>query len=140
MADDRLSGPTEFEALIARARAGEISRADLMLAFLDTMIVVPSGSDFKGGRGTLQPVQVERAGVTWMAVYTSLEGAKQVGHVAPYAVTLPGSTVLAGLTPGSGLVVNPDGMGFEVEPSLVAAIQRDQRQRRRDQPNADPGA
>ena len=83
MADDRVSGPTEFETLIARARAGEVSRADVMLAFLDTMVVVPSGSDFAGGRGTLQPVQVERAGVTWMAVYTSLEGAKQVGHIAP---------------------------------------------------------
>jgi SseB protein N-terminal domain len=130
MADDRLSGQTEFETLIARARAGEVSRADLILAFLDTMVVVPSGSDFDGGRGTLQPVQVERAGVTWMAVYTSLDGAKQVGHIAPYAVTLPGSTVIAGLAPGTGLVINPDGMGFELEPSLVAAIQRDQAQRR----------
>lgn len=130
MADDRVNGPTEFENLIVRARAGGVSRGDLMLAFLETTVVVPSGSDFAGGRGALQPVQLERRGVTWMAVYTSLEGAKQVGHLAPYAVTLPGSTIIAGLQPGSGLVVNPDGVGFEVEPSLVAAIQRDQAQGR----------
>ncbi len=129
MTDDRRRGSSAFETLIVRARAGEVSRADLMLALLDTVMVVPSGSDFAGGRGALQPVQVERAGVTWMAVYTSLEEARQVGHIAPFAVTLLGSTILAGLTPGSGLLINPDGVGFQVEPSLVAAIQRDQARR-----------
>ena len=132
MADDQLNGPAAFEAMIARARAGEVSRAQLILSFLDTVVVVPSGSALEDGRGSLQPVLIEREGTTWMVAYTSLEGAKQVQHLAPYAVTLPGSTVIAGLAPGTGLVVNPDGTGFEVEPSLVAAIQRDQAQRRRE--------
>ncbi len=83
VADERASGPVAFEYMIARARAGEISRADLMLAFLDALVVVPSGSDVAAGRGTVQPVQVERGGVTWMVVYTSLVGANQVGSVAP---------------------------------------------------------
>jgi hypothetical protein len=39
-----------------------------MLAMLDAMMVVPTGSDLAVGQGTLQPVQVERAGVTWMVV------------------------------------------------------------------------
>ena len=129
MADDQLGERPSFEALINQARAGRLSRGDLMLAFLDASIVVPSGSNIAGGQGHLQPVQVERSGVTWMVVFTSLEGAKAVSHIAPYAVTLQGSTIIAGLTSGSGLVVNPDGVGFEVEPSLVSAIQRDQKQR-----------
>ena len=44
MTDDRRRGSSAFETLIVRARAGEVSRADLMLALLDTVMVVASGS------------------------------------------------------------------------------------------------
>lgn len=43
MADDQLNGPTEFEDLIVRAHASEVSGGDLMLAVLDTTDVVTSG-------------------------------------------------------------------------------------------------
>ena len=56
-----------------------------------------------------------------MAVYTSLEEARQVGHIAPFAVTLRGSTILAGLSPGSGLLINPDGVGFHVDGAAYLA-------------------
>ena len=121
MTDAEASTPPDLDELIARARLGRAGAPEVLWSLINSDLVVPmvAGTD-----GTPQPVVTEVDGVQFMSVFTTLERAASVGHLADRVVTLAGRRVLMGLAPGSGLTVVAADGGFEVDPSTVAQLQQ----------------
>lgn len=117
---DRIGGD-ELERMIARAMSGE--RLDVIEAMLRTQLVVPSGGDVGPGFEGFVPVLYDRDGVPMLAVFTSLDLAKRVTHLARFAVTMSGRDVIVRMPEGHGVVLNPGhDVGLEILPHAVETI------------------
>lgn len=111
----------DLEHLIARGMRGE--RLDVIEAMLRTQLLVPSGADVGPGFVGFVPVLYDRDGVPMLAVFTSLERARAVTHLARYAVTMTGRDVVARMPTGHGIVLNPGhDVGLEILPQAIGTI------------------
>ncbi|MBC7630100.1 hypothetical protein [Aeromicrobium sp.] len=90
------------------------------MRFLDAEVVVPSGKPIGGE--PFSPVLIDHGVDRYLAVFTTLRGAGTVAHIAPFTISLTGRDVIAGLDDDVGVVVNPGGNGFHIDPRLAATI------------------
>jgi hypothetical protein len=121
MADDNAQEPSRIEELALRAaRGGQAEHDALIDAFLEDVVVVPSGTD--PGRAAFEPVIVDIEGTPHMLVGDSLRAALESSELAQYAVSMRGSDVVRGLTPGHAILVRTPRSGFAIDESLLDEI------------------
>lgn len=110
-----------LEASVSAAMGG--ADVDVVGALLAAEVVVPSGSPVGERFEGFVPVLYDRDGVPVLAVFASLERARGVADMAPYAVTMTGSDLVARMPPHHGLVLNPGySVGFELPPEGVDRV------------------
>ena len=115
-----------LEAALTRGQEGSLSMQTLLWVFASSTVFVPSGSDPGDKMEAFRPVLFERKQTPMMACYSALERAGNVRHLAPFMVTMTGWTVLAGMQPGQGIVVNPgSSIGFDIAPQGIATLLRE---------------
>ena len=110
---------TSLDELAIQAQAGEITMQQLVEAFLDTVVMLPSAADpMTEG---VKPVLVKIEDLPHLVVATGEEGLKRTLSLSTHAITISGRDVFAGLQPGSGVLVNTAETGFSLHPKIVAA-------------------
>ena len=115
------SEPLLIDALAAKAAAGGQAEHDALInGFLETVVVVPSGSD--PAKGPLQPVLVDVDGVSHMLVCDSLVAVRVATDLAQYAVSMKGIDVVRGVAPGHALLVRTPTTGFAIDEALLNEI------------------
>ena len=96
----------------------------LVEAFLTTVVIVPSGKDLSSAPDSFAPVLVPIDSEQYVVVFGSPEGAATVAHLAPYAVTMLGSDLVARTRSGLGILASIHESGFNLSPQLLDAIRR----------------
>ena len=113
--------PTQIEVLASEAQNGGQSERDAMInAFLEAVVVVPSGSD--PSKGAFQPVLIEIDGTSHMLVCDTLAAARDTSDLALYVASMRGIDVVRGVTPGHAILVRTRTTGFAIEEALLAEI------------------
>lgn len=121
MAESSAPEPLLIEALAAKAAAGGQAEHDALInGFLETVVVVPSGSD--PAKGPLEPVLIEIDGVSHMLVCDSLVAVQAATDLAKYAVSMKGIDVVRGVTSGHALLVRTPTTGFAIDEALLNEI------------------
>lgn len=121
MASDRVPESTPLDVLAAAAaRGGKQEHDALINAFLDAVVVVPSGAD--PSKSPLEPVLVEIDGVSHMLVCDSLGTARKATDLASYAVSMRGSDVVRGTVAGFAVLVRTTSSGFALDEALLDEI------------------
>lgn len=121
MDDNSTPESSKIEVLALKAASGGQPEHDALInAFLDAVVVVPSGSD--PGKGPFEPVLVEIEGVVHMLVCDSLTAARDAADLAPFAVSMRGIDVVRGVTPGHALLVRTPTTGFAIDEALLDEI------------------
>ena len=95
------------ERAVTQVSAGVLTQRELMIQFLSTKLIVPSGQDFSDDASAFRPVVISKNDLQFMAVFTAGDFAGSVATIAPFAAELSGREILAGLDPDMGLAVNP---------------------------------
>lgn len=110
-----------LESAILAGQRGEAVVVDVLHVFAQWPMLVPSSTDSTDGVDPFRPVIFDKEGTSMMAIYTSPDRMASVKEVAPYWATLSGLTVLKGLQPEVGVVINPgSGIGMELLPEAIA--------------------
>jgi hypothetical protein len=121
MVDSGMPESSTVEALALRAQSGGQPENDALInAFLDAVVVVPSGSD--PGKGSFEPVMVDIDGISHMLVCDSLAAAGEAKDLAPFAVSMRGIDVVRGVTPGHAVLLRTPKTGFAIDEALLNEI------------------
>lgn len=115
--------PDDLSTLAARAEAGEISRLDLIAAFLEAEIYVPSMSD--PDVGAIDPVISRIDEVDYLVVGATVDALEETIDVAQYGVPMDGRVLVAGMDPELGILVNLGGGGAFALPKAMLDDLRD---------------
>jgi len=123
---------TPLEATIVAARDGGSELSDVLLAFEQSRVIVPSRTDLPDGNlRSLDPLVFDRDGTPMLAVFSHPDRIGEFVAEAPFALELFGADLVAVTPEGSGLILNPrDEIGLEVVPGLLDIL-RNRRQRER---------
>lgn len=111
---------SSLDELARLAQNGEATLQQLVEAFLETVVLIPSGSD--PAQEGVQPVLVNVEDLPYLVVATGEAGLKHTQGIATFAVSLLGRDVLAGVQPGNGVVVNTEDSGFSLHPDMVREL------------------
>ncbi|WP_460774279.1 SseB family protein [Microbacterium sp. GXF7504] len=109
--------PHDLTALAARAEAGEISHIELIDAFLETEIYVPSISDPEAG--AIDPVISRVDEVDYLVIGATVDALEETIDVARYGVPMDGRVLVAGMDPELGILVNLGGGGAFAMPKAM---------------------
>ena len=109
--------PHDLIALAARAEAGEISHIELIEAFLETEIYVPSMSDPEAG--AIDPVISRIDEVDYLVVGATVDALEETIDVARYGVPMDGRVLVTGMDPELGILVNLGGGGAFALPKAM---------------------
>ena len=107
----------DLTTLAARAEAGEISHLDLIHAFLDTTIYVPSRSDPE--QGPIDPVITTVDDVDYLVIAASVDALQNTIDVATYAVPMDGRVLVRGMKPDLGIFVHLDTGAFAMPRAMI---------------------
>lgn len=119
--DNPVEEPSLIETLALKAEHGGHADHDALInAFLEAVVVVPSGTD--PGKGAFEPVLVDIDGTSHMLVGDSLRAAMETSDLARFAVSMRGKDVVRGLTPGHALLVRTPRTGFAIDEALLDEI------------------
>ncbi len=114
---DAAHSPHDLIALAARAEAGEISHIELIEAFLETEIYVPSMSDPEAG--AIDPVISRIDEVDYLVVGATVDALEETIDVARYGVPMDGRVLVTGMDPELGILVNLGGGGAFALPKAM---------------------
>ncbi len=114
---DAAHSPHDLIALAARAEAGEISHIELIEAFLETEIYVPSMSDPEAG--AIDPVISRIDEVDYLVVGATVDALEETIDVARYGVPMDGRVLVNGMDPELGILVNLGGGGAFALPKAM---------------------
>ena len=115
--------PTELERIIVLAQEGRASTFDVLEAFAEAQVVVPSGTPITDNLSQLQPLLFDKDGVMMLAVFTHLDQIADFADLAAFALSVLGRSLMISMPPNAGLVVNPSrSIGFEMPPEGIAAF------------------
>lgn len=121
MASDSTPESTPLDALAIRAESGGKAEHDALIdAFLDAVVVVPSGTN--PGKDPLKPVMVDVAGVSHMLVCDSMATVGKATDLASYVVSMRGADVVRGTAPGFAVLVRTTSTGFALDEALLNEI------------------
>lgn len=124
MTDSR--APTELERMIVLAQDGRVSTLQVLTAFAESQVAVPSGTAVTSNLNQLQPLLFNNDGTMMLAAFTHLDQIADFDELAPFALTVLGRSLLVAMPPATGLVVNPSrSIGFEMPPEGIAAFMAD---------------
>lgn len=118
--DDHADGPDVLADLARQAEAGEVTHIDLVEAFLETTIYVPSAEDPE--KGPIQPVLSKVEGVEYHVVASSVDALQKTIEVAEYAVPMDGRVLVNGMNPEIGLLVNHAQGAFAMPKAMLDDI------------------
>ena len=119
-------GSSPFEDALLAAQRGEATTTDVLGAFLDAVVIVPSGPAYDDTKGPFEPLIVSNGTDSFMVVFSTVKQVSKFGAAAgatPYLASMPAIDVVKRLAPGAGIVVNPGSdVGFEILPTLLDSI------------------
>lgn len=102
---------SELERLAREAAAENIGLADLVQGFLDNPVIMPSATN---PNDEVTPVMTDLGDVPHIVVAASEAGLERTNHFAKFAFSVQGKHVVAGLTPGVGILVNTADGSFAI--------------------------
>lgn len=112
--------PTDLETAAVRASGGELTREEMLLAFMYSRLVVPSGTKPVHGLADLQPLLFSHPAGQMLAVFTHLDRIGEFALTAPFALEVDAASLLAVMPPNAGIVVNVrHELAFEILPDSV---------------------
>jgi hypothetical protein len=113
---------TPAEEVIRRGMMGLAPVADVLAGLWASKGIILSGTVTSGSMAELQPLYIPRGKVRMLAMFT--DGRRipvEASETAPYALSIPVSTLFPTLGPLIGVVVNPGSrLGLEITPGGVA--------------------
>lgn len=111
---------TPLEILSKRAEDGEASIDELVRAFLESVVVLPSATD--PTKEQIQPVYVEVDGVTHELVCDSLATVASSTNLARYAASMTGADIVQGTSPDVAILMRTATGGFSLDVALLNEI------------------
>lgn len=115
-----------LEAALVAARKGEIPLAAFVAKLMESDIAVPSATEVQADGDGFSPVVLDKEGTGMVAVFSSLERARNLEAHVRYVLTMNARAFFGVLLPGVGVVLNPGfAEGIDVSPEGVADILRD---------------
>lgn len=118
-----------LEEALAKGQTGEMEQTDVILAFLNSNVLLLSAKDpEQDPEANLEPIALESPdGQPMIAVFSEMSRVPaEVGEQAPYGITVQGATVVNSVTENTGIMLNPGfELGFMIEPSGVQMIRND---------------
>ena len=114
---DAAQTPDDLSALAARAEAGEISHLDLIEAFLNATIYVPSISDPEAG--AIDPVISKIDEVDYLVAAATVDALDETIDIARYAVPMDGRVLVQGMDPDLAVLVNLGGGAFAIPKAML---------------------
>lgn len=118
---DDLPKAQVVEAIIASGRQDQESVVALIETLLDADLHVPMGIG-ADGELAMGAVMSEVDGVVYVAVFTSMDAAAHVAHMAREFSVMKGKKVIGTLRPDLGLVVETAAGKFGLVPQMLASI------------------
>ena len=106
--------------LASRAEAGEATHVELVDAFLDATVYVPSVTDPEGG--TIDPVITRVDEVDYMVVASTTGALEHTGDVARFGVPMNGRSVITGMNPELALMINLSFGAFAMPKAMLDDI------------------
>lgn len=112
-----------FDETLAKAKRGEATNGEVLVALLNAQLLVPSTEEFDP-KSPLSPLSLTLDGVSYMVVFTDFEHMTNFQNVAKTAATLSGKDVVTGISdPTVGLLVNPGTeAGYQIDPKVVVNL------------------
>lgn len=118
----------DLERELAKGKNDDAGPVDVILALLNNEIFVLSRQEVEDGSDSVEPLLLtNKEGGPMLAVFSHPSRVPETyAEVAPYALGIPGATVIQSVGEDTGMVINPGHeLGFEIDPEGVANIQRD---------------
>ncbi len=118
----------DLERELAKGKNEDAGPVDVILALLNNEIFVLSRQEVADGSDSVEPLLLtNKEGGPMLAVFSHPSRVPETyAEVAPYALGIPGATVIQSLGEDTGMVINAGHeLGFEIDPEGVANIQRD---------------
>lgn len=106
--------------LALRAERGEVTHIDLIEAFLDTTIYVPSVTDPEAGE--INPVMSNVEGVEYMVIASTVAALDRTSDVALYGVPMDGRVCVQGIDPAFSLLINTNTGAFAMPKAMLDDI------------------
>jgi len=106
-----------LEEMLVKGKAGQISPEECVTAVLHSTVYVPSRSEVNPDGSGFTPVLLGKEdGIIFVAAFSDLERAKEVGDRAKFCLSLDGSDLIKMIPIGYGLLINT---GFAVRLDLL---------------------
>lgn len=91
--------------------------------FVDSELIVPSGSEVKPDGSGFQPLLFDKEQVKMVGCFTDRKRIGDFSKMTPYFLAIIGKEFLRRMPPGYGLVINPGlSIGFDISPAGVSRI------------------
>ncbi|MFW8744963.1 SseB family protein [Mesorhizobium japonicum] len=116
-----------LESAILESRRSVLSLPELLRAFMDAQVVVPSAQPVIS-LDRLEPLLWSYDGVSYVGVFTHPDRAIAFSEAAPNLAAMAGRKVVGLINADSaGLLINPgaDDYSFVIPPSAVVAMRRE---------------
>ena len=126
MPEQQFSPLNALEVALVAAACGNAPLEEFLKLFLSSRVVVPSGTEVLPDGTGMMPVLYDKEGTQMVAVFTDLERARRVAHLASYCLEMNGADFLTRVCPEYGVVVNPGySKGFDLSTEGIRNILRD---------------
>ncbi len=113
-----------LEASLIQSQRGRIPFTTFVEQLLKSDVYVLSTDEADGN--SFNPIQYERCGEAYVAVFTALERTLRVARQFSYCLSIRASELLTLISPQVGIVLNPGwSAGFELSASGLEGIRRD---------------
>jgi hypothetical protein len=112
---------SDLDLAMRLVRSGELPAAHIVPALLDSDLVVLV--DSAAAHGQVNPLVVHRGDSTFVAAFTAADRVPEGFGRGRNALTIPGRVLIAGSSPGVGLVVDPGSeRTMEIPSSALTAL------------------
>ncbi|WP_445234387.1 SseB family protein [Duganella rhizosphaerae] len=116
----------DLEIAMLKAKSALLPGSELMRAFVNARLIVPSGASVAANGEGFQPLQFAKETVQMLACFSTSERIGEYADMAPYYLEMTGRQLLQRLPPEYGVVINPGWpVGFDISPQGVAKILAD---------------
>ena len=115
--------PSALEAAIIALESGHGGVTAVLEAFLADKIFVPTRTAPESDMAEVDPLVLDHHGVPHLAAFTGPEFIGDFSEHAEYAMHIDGASMVAALTEGTGVVLNPNRpLTFVLTPEVIAGL------------------
>jgi hypothetical protein len=130
MSDNSVESSAEplglFESAILEFQRGVLPITELLRAFMDTELIVPSASPAESLQA-IEPLLWQHDGANLVGVFTHPDRALIYAEMTPHVAMMIGRKAVSILGPDTGLLVNPgsEHFSFVIPPTAIASMRKE---------------